>query len=142
MPRHRILALALAATLVALPAASQQVKTAPTNLFIDVSTQNMAGMPDMGGMMGGMLGGMMARRMGGGADTARPVYPTTRTGGMTGQYLDIALHNALKPGVQADDQIPSGLNLGRSLTLVPISEASTPGERPTQRPAANASRRP
>ena len=79
MPRHRILALALAATLVALPAASQQVKTAPTNLFIDVSTQNMAGMPDMGGMLGG-LGGFMARRMGG-ANAAKLTYPTTRGAG-------------------------------------------------------------
>ena len=119
MPRHRILALALAATLVALPAASQQVKTAPTNLFIDVSTQNMAGMPDMGGMLGG-LGGFMARRMGG-ANAAKLTYPTTRgAGGMTGQYLDIALHNALKPGVQAQDLIPDGLDLGKSLTLIPI----------------------
>lgn len=136
MRRRNLLFVTLLSTLAALPAASQQGPTPPTQLYIDALTHNMAGMPDMGGMMGGMLGGMMARRMGGGADTARPVYPTTRTGGMTGQYLDIALHNALKPGVQADDQIPSGLNLGRSLTLVPISEASTPGERPMQRPSA------
>ena len=117
MQRHRILA--LAATLVALPAASQQGKAPPTNLFIDVSTQNMAGMPGMSVLLCG-LGGFMARRMGGG-NAGKPTYPTTRgAGGMTGQYLDIALHNTLKPGVQAQDLIPDGLDLGKSLTLVPV----------------------
>ena len=125
MPRQRILALALAATLVALPAASQQGKVAPTNLYIDVSTQNMAGMPGMGGMLGG-LGGFMARRMGGG-NAGKPTYPTARgTGGMTGQYLDIALHNTLKPGVQAQDLIPDGLDLGKSLTLTPVEFPPSP----------------
>ena len=99
MQRRHALYLAFAATLVALPASSQQNKNPPTNLYIDVLTHNMAGMPDMGGMMGG-LGGFMARRMGG-ADTGKPTYPTTRAGGMTGQYLDIALHNSLKPGIEA-----------------------------------------
>ena len=121
MRRRNLLFVTLLSALAALPAASQQGKTPPTQLYIDVLTHNMAGMPDMGGMLGG-LGGMMARRMGGG-DSSRPTYPTTRTGGMTGQYLDIALHNALKPGAQADDQIPAGLNLGRSLTLTPITES-------------------
>ena len=129
MQRRHALYLAFAATLVALPASSQQNKNPPTNLYIDVLTHNMAGMPDMGGMMGG-LGGFMARRMGG-ADTGKPTYPTTRAGGMTGQYLDIALHNSLKPGIEAADQIPGGLKLGKSLTLIPIdptkpTQGSTP----------------
>ena len=122
MQRRHMLCIALTAALVALPAASQKAKNPPTNLYIDVLTHNMAGMPDMGGMMGG-LGGFMARRMGG--DAGKPTYPTARTGGMTGQYLDIALHNALKPGIEAQDLIPAGLNLGKSLTLIPI-EPSTP----------------
>ena len=117
MQRRHVLAIALTASVVALPASSQQGKTPPTNLYIDVLTHNMAGMPDMGGMMGG-LGGFMARRMGG--DAGKPTYPTTRTGGMTGQYLDIALHNSLKPGVEAQDVVPAGLKLGKSLTLTPI----------------------
>ena len=126
MQRRHLLCIALTAALAALPAASQQGKSPPTNLYIDVATQNMAGMPDMGGMLGG-LGGLMAKRMGGG-DTGKPTYPTTRgTGGMTGQYLDIALHNTLKPGVQAQELIPSGLSLGKSLTLIPI-EPSKPTE--------------
>lgn len=126
MQRRKLIAIALASGLVTLPAASQQGKTPPTNLYIDVSTHNMAGMPDLGGMMGG-LGGFMARRMGG-ADTSKPSYPTTHgIGGMSGQYLDIALHNALKPGVEAQDLIPGGLNLGKALTLIPIEPAS-PGK--------------
>ncbi len=126
MQRRNIVALALLTALAALPAASQQGKNPPTNLYIDVSTHNMAGMPDMGGMMGG-LGGFMARRVGG-ADAGKPTYPTARgIGGLTGQYLDIALHNALKPGMEAQDLVPGGLNLGKSLTLIPI-DPSTPGK--------------
>ena len=124
MQRRTLVAIALVSALAALPASSQQGKNPPTNLYIDVSTHNMAGMPDMGGMMGS-LGGFMARRAGG-ADTGKPTYPTTHgIGGMTGQYLDVALHNALKPGVDAQDMIPGGLNLGKSLTLIPI-DPTTP----------------
>jgi hypothetical protein len=113
--------IALATSLLALPAASQQGKAPPTNLYIDVATHNMAGMPDMGAMLGG-VGGFMARRMAG-SDAFRPTYPSTRAAGMTGQYLDIALHNALKPGVQAQEQVPGGLQLGPSLTLLPFEPA-------------------
>ena len=123
MQRRHLLCLALVTALTALPASSQKAKNPPTNLYIDVLTHNMAGMPDMGGMMGG-LGGFMACRMGG-ADSSKPTYPTARAGGMTGQYLDMALRNDLKPGIEAQDLIPGGLNLGKSLTLIPI-DPSTP----------------
>ena len=53
MQRRHALYLAFAATLVALPASSQQNKNPPTNLYIDVLTHNVAGLPDMAGMMGG-----------------------------------------------------------------------------------------
>ena len=66
--------LALATTLLALPAASQQGKTPPTNLYIDVATHNLAGMPDMGGMLGG-LGGFMAKRMGAAMRSSPPIRP-------------------------------------------------------------------
>ncbi len=131
MPRaHRLRLAIVLALLASLPAASQQNKTPPTNLYIDVSTQNMAGMPDMGGMLGG-LGGLMAKRMGG-AGAAELTYPTTRgAGGMTGQYLDIALNNTLKPGVEAQQSIPSGLGLGKSLPLLPIEPSKpTKGDTP------------
>ena len=47
MQRHRILALALATALVALPAASQQGKGPKTQVFIDVATHDFAGMPSL-----------------------------------------------------------------------------------------------
>ena len=94
MPRQRILALALAATLVALPASSQQGKGPKTQVYIDVATHEFAGMPSLGG-----LGGFMMRRMGG--DKGPQGYPESRrVPGMTGKYLDIALYNGLKPGVE------------------------------------------
>ena len=120
--RHAVL-LALASSLAALPAASQQGKAPPINLYIDVATHTMAGMPDMGGMMGG-LGGLMARRMAGGG-ASKPSYPAARHAGSSGQFLDIALHNALKPGAAAQDQVPAGLQLGDALTLIPV-EPTTP----------------
>lgn len=131
MPRsHRLRLAVIAALLASLPAAGQKGNTPETNLYIDVATHNMAGMPDMGEMMGG-LGGFMAKRMGG-ANAANLTYPTTRSvGGMTGQYLDIALHNSLKPGIEAQELIPAGLNLGKSLTLIPIEPTtSSKGDTP------------
>jgi hypothetical protein len=113
MQRHRILALALAIALVALPAASQQGKGPKTQVFIDVATHNFAGMPSLGG-----LGGFMMRRMGG--DKGPQGYPESRrVPGATGKYLDIALYNGLKPGVEATQFVPAGLDVGKSLPLVP-----------------------
>ena len=128
MQRRKLLFVALLSSLAALPAASQQGKAPPVTLYVEALTHSMAGMPDMGGMMGG-LAGMMARRNGGG-DSGHTTYPTTRTGVTTGQYLDLALHNANKPGAEAADQIPAGLNLGRSLQLVPITVQRSDGRRP------------
>ena len=65
------LAAAIATALIALPAASQAPKGPKTQVFIDVATHSMAGMPDLGG-----LGGFMMRRMGG--DTGPKVYPQSR----------------------------------------------------------------
>ena len=53
MQRRHVLAFALAATIVALPASSQQGKERRRPTCTSTSTHNMAGMPDMGGMMGG-----------------------------------------------------------------------------------------
>src|SRR5690606_27639620 len=85
---------------------------AETQVWIDVSTHNFAGMPDMG-----PLGGLAGRMMGGGKGDLR--YPTARHPAMSGQYLDVALHNSLRPGVEAQHAIPGGLKLGKSLPLVP-----------------------
>jgi hypothetical protein len=118
------LAGALACILIALPAASQQGKGAPkTQLWLDVATHSMAGMPDMSSGMGGM-----AMRMFGG-DAAQNNYGNTRFAGLPGRYLDIALLNALNPGKDAEDLIPTGLQLGKSLPLLPpkATQPSEPG---------------
>ena len=118
VPRQsRLVALCLAqcvvVAIVALPAASQQGKGPKTQVYIDVATHEFAGMPSLGG-----LGGFMMRRMGG--DKGSQLYPTTRrVPAMSGQYFDIAVHNALRPGVEAQDAIPAGLDMGKSLLLLP-----------------------
>lgn len=113
MPRRHLLAFALATALIALPAASQQGKGPKTQVYIDVATHEFAGMPSLGG-----LGGFMMRRMGG--DKGPQAYPVSRRiPAATGKYLDIALYNGLKPGVEATQFVPAGLDVGKSLPLVP-----------------------
>lgn len=111
---RRSLPLAATATLlVAIPAASQQNQVPETQVWIDVATHHMAGMPDLG-----PLGGLAGRMMGGGRDNR--LYPTAiHASGTGGQYLDIALHNTLRPGVEAAAEIPGDLRLGRSIPLMP-----------------------
>jgi hypothetical protein len=120
------LAAALTCVLIALPAASQQAKGPKTQLWLDVATHSMAGMPDMSSGMGGM-----AMRMFGG-DAAQNHYGGARYAGMPGRYVDIALLNQLNPGKDAEDLIPEGLQLGKSLPLVPpkAAEPTQPGGTP------------
>lgn len=114
--RRRVVPLAVAAAIasaLALPAGSAPSQIPETQVWIDVSTHNFAGMPDMGAM-----GGLTGRMMGAPKEDLR--YPTARHAvGTSGQYLDVALYNSLKPGVEAQHAIPGGLKLGKSLPLVP-----------------------
>jgi hypothetical protein len=125
--RSRVLAAAIAATLLAFPVASQQGRAPKTQVWIDVATHDMAGMPDMGGM-GRLASGMFG---GGNADNH---YGATRYGGAPGQYVDIAMLNQPAPGVAAEQAIPAGMKLGKSLPLLPPkSTAPTPTQdMPTQ----------
>ncbi|MGN6513646.1 MAG: hypothetical protein ACTHKZ_08775 [Lysobacteraceae bacterium] len=113
----RPLSLACAVALLGAPFAGQPASSAPpTQLYIDVATHAMPGMPDMG-----PLGRMAMGAFGGrGANT----YGQTRFPALPGQYLDIALYNGLNPGKEATQQIPAGLKLGDSLPLVPPREES------------------
>ena len=113
--RCRIAPLAVAtgfAATLGLPASSATPPAPPTQVWIDVAHHNMANMPELGGMERFAMGMM-------GGNGAKPVFPTTRRPGMTGQYLDVAVFNRLKPGRQVEAEIPDGLGLGRSLTLLP-----------------------
>ena len=104
----------LALGLGALPAAqAQNVKPPKAQLWMDVSTGGMAGMPDMDSGVGAMLGGMM----GGGNNTT---YGMARgMSFMPPRVLDIALYNRLKPGVEAAQLIPPGARMGDKLPLLP-----------------------
>ena len=110
MRQTRLLAAAIAASLLAFPVSSQN-KAPKTQVWIDVATHDMAGMPGMGGM-GRLASGMF----GGGGDNH---YGATRYGSAPGQYLDIAMLNQPAPGVAAEQAIPAGLKLGKKLPLVP-----------------------
>jgi hypothetical protein len=117
--RHRALfpAAALAGAL-ALPASSAPSTLARTQLYLDVATQVMPGVPDLSQM--GALGGLAARMSGADLDSVH--YGETQMPGAPGQYLDIALRNTLAPGRPAADRIPAGLRLGSELSLIPPVE--------------------
>lgn len=124
------LAVALAAGL-ALGSASgqaQTVKPPKAQLWMDVSTGVMAGMPEMDlpPGMGGMLGGMT----GGGRGGAPTAYGLARTPNiMPPRVLDIAFYNSLKPGVEASQAIPPGMKMGESLPLLPPKPEARASER-------------
>jgi hypothetical protein len=124
-------------------ATAQNVKPPKAQLWMDVSTGTMAGMPEMdlpagmGGMLGGMMGGGGGAR--GGAPTAYGVARTPNI--MPPRVLDIAFYNRLKPGVEAAQAIPPGMRMGDALPLVPpkpevVTREREPGEVPqdVQRP--------
>ena len=102
-------------------AVAQNVKPPKVQLWMDVSTGTMAGMPEMDSMpgMAGMMGGLMGQR-GGGGGNSNTTYGMARSMNiMPPRVLDIALHNTRKPGVEAAQAIPAGMRMGDSLPLVP-----------------------
>lgn len=118
------------ATALALPADSAPPQVPPTQVWIDVATHDMAGMPDMGAMGGT---GRLAMKMMGG-DKARPSFPTTKRPGATGRYLDVAVYNRLEPGVQVQDAAPAGLGLGDLVLLPPPPTGQSHGGEAPQDP--------
>ena len=128
--------LAVGLCLLGLAAQAQTAKTPKTQLWIDLSTGSMAGMPEMDMPMGGGLMGMMGggRAAGAGGNTH---YGMARTMGiMPPRVIDIALHNSLRPGVEASQAIPAGMRMGESLPLLPPkaqpTSPSEPGEVPQE----------
>ena len=122
MSKRTVLSIAAATFVLAIPAASRSATTGKpeAELYIDVATHAMAGMPDMGGLgraAMGLFGG------GGGSNS----YGMTRFPAMPGQYLDVALRNTLNPGGHAVDQAPAGLRLKQLPLLAPKAERSEPG---------------
>ena len=128
--------LALGSVSLATVAVAQNVKPPKAQLWMDVSTGSMAGMPEMDlpPGMGGLLGGLMGGR--GGAPGGNTAYGMARTMNiMPPRVLDIALYNRLKPGVEALQAIPPGMRMGDTLQLVPPPPAQPVRERePTDVP--------
>ena len=113
-PLKPVLATAL---IVAVPASSAPPAGPETQVWIDVATHSMAGMPDLGA-----LGGLAGRMMGG--EKGPQGYPQSRSiPAGQGRLLDIAMHNRLQPGTPAEQAVPAGLGVGKSLSLLP----PTPG---------------
>lgn len=102
--KPRALSLTIATPLLlVLPASSAQQAGPPTQVWIDVATHQMAGMPDMGA-----LGGLASRMMAG-VSAGQLQYPDTRFPTGSGKFLDVALHNRLNPGAPAEQAVPAGL---------------------------------
>lgn len=127
--------LALGCCAVAGMAPAQTTKPPKAQLWMDLSTGSMAGMPEMDlpAGMGGMLGGIMGGR--GGAAGGNTSYGMARGMNiMPPRVLDIALYNSLKPGVEAEQAIPPGMRMGERLPLVPpqaqAARQTEPGDVP------------
>lgn len=133
----RAVLLALGCCAVASAALAQNTKPPKAQLWMDLSTGSMAGMPemDMPEGMAGMLGGMMGGR--GGTAGGNTQYGMARGMNiMPPRVLDIALYNSLRPGVPAEQAIPPGMRMGERLPLVPppaqAVRETEPGEVPDQ----------
>ena len=130
--QHRLKPLLLAAglALCAQGALAQGTRPPKAQLWIDLSTGSMAGMPEMDAAMGGGLMGMMG---GGGAAGAgsHTSYGMARGPNiMPPRIVDIALLNTLRPGVEARQAIPPGLRMGESLPLLPPRAQAAPPPEP------------
>jgi hypothetical protein len=92
--------------------AHAQNRAPAAQYWVDLSTASMSipGMPDGGGMGAGLLGALTGGN------------PAAAMGGMggSGKSLDAELHVRARPaGVEGTHAIPSGMNMGPSLLLMP-----------------------
>jgi hypothetical protein len=116
--RHSLLATAALMALGATPGHTQTqvVKPPVAQYWMDVATVRMGDMDELPNL--GAMGGLAASMAGvkGMGDNS---FGATK-GMMPGRWLDIAVTTQRKPaGTIATQTIPSGLNLGASLTLLP-----------------------
>ena len=125
-----------------------QAQTAPgtTQLWIDLSTSTMTGMPAFmqGGGVGAMIGGLFGGKGGGGSKVyghASGRFIQQGSGpGLSGaippsRVIDIALYNPRHPGVEAALFVPVTMGMGESLPLVPPSPGhKEPDETPAEVP--------
>ena len=121
--RPALLAVALGAALAA--GAQPNVKPPKVQLWMDVSTGGMAGMPEMELPAG--MGGLFGGRPGMGGDASYGMARSLHV--MPPRVLDIAMYNSLRPGVEASQAIPPGMRMGDSLPLLPPPPQAAPRER-------------
>lgn len=135
MPRSplRTIALLAATCLLALPAASQTGKGPKTQVWMDVATHSMAGMPELDGLAGAAMGMLGGQGMGN-------HYGAARHGAMPGRFVDISLWNGPAPGKEAEQRIPAGLRLGERLPLLPPKATPRGPEHPGGKPQDHQSR--
>jgi len=132
--RRRALAVLVAGACAGAGLHAQNVKPPKAQLWLDLSTGTMAGMPEMdmpGGMAGG-LAGVMGGMMGGGAGRGGAPTAWGMARGMNvmpPRVVDVAFHNSLKPGTEAAQLIPPGMRMGESLPLLPVRREAAPRER-------------
>lgn len=132
--------LAAVAALACAPLAAQ-AQTAPTQLWIDLSTSTMTGMPEfMQGGVGGVISGLFGGNKGGGGGSHVYGHASGRfiqQGSQPGlsaafppsRVIDVALYNPHKPGTEAALFVPLTMGMGESLPLVPPSPSfKEPGE--------------
>lgn len=136
--------LAAVAALVCAPLLAQ-AQTAPTQLWIDVSTSTMTGMPEfMQGGVGGVISGLFGGKGGGGSQvyghaSGRFIQQGSQPG-LSGAFppsrvIDLALYNPRKPGAEAALFIPLTMGMGEQLPLVPPSPSfKEAGEAPAEMP--------
>ena len=111
---------------------SQQVVKPPVaQLWMDVATMTMPGMPDMASISGaGALGGLF----GAGGGAGNNAFGNTR-GMMPGRYVDIALFTQRKPaGTEGLQSVPQVTGLAPTLPLVPPQARSAPTPTDSSRP--------
>ncbi len=114
--RTTLVALALA-TGASAQAQQQTVKPPIAQYWMDVATHTFAGMPEMPGMSSiPFLGGSAY-------GNARGMAP--------GRWLDLALHTRARPGgTEGSHAIPSGMQMGSALPLLPVRPETPPPREP------------
>lgn len=114
IPSLRALAIAVALLVLATAAGAQQQVIRPpiAQVWIDVATNTLAGIPRMPGAPGGNT------------------FGNTRSG--IGRFMDVALVTSARPqGTQATHAIPAAMRMGASLPLEPV-RAERPAGGPSQ----------
>ena len=116
---------------------SQQVSKPPVaQLWMDVATTTMPGMPDIGSIPGaGAIGSLFGM---GGAGAGNNAFGNTR-GFLPGRFVDVALYTQRKPaGTEGLQAVPQSTGLAPTWMLLPLKPVrdepvrSEPGRDPTE----------